>query len=231
MTERVGETCLKEVGELGTFFISETCVEMVGFGILDVNFLMCHIHVTTNKHGFLCVKFLQIETESVIPRHALVKALEPILGIRCIDGDDEEFLIFEGDDAPFGVHVEPPVVGHGRNDFIGQSEGDREGCVLGVDGCAGIAFLFGIVPIGLITRKGEVKLSLLHLGLLQAKEIRVERGEDFGKAFTTHGAESVYIPRNKLHGVLCEFAEIHLVHVALLDEGVVECMGGSEVMP
>lgn len=31
--------------------------------------------------------------------------------------------------------------------------------------------------------------------------------------------------------VLCEFAEIHLVHVALLDEGVMECMGGSEVVP
>ena len=30
---------------------------------------------------------------------------------------------------------------------------------------------------------------------------------------------------------LCEFAEVHLVHVALLDEGVVECVGGSEVVP
>ena len=30
---------------------------------------------------------------------------------------------------------------------------------------------------------------------------------------------------------LCEFAEVHLVHVALLDESVVECVGGSEVVP
>ena len=82
-------------------------------------------------------------------------------------------------------------------------------------------------------------MPLLHLGLLQAKEIRVERGEDFREALTTHGAESVDIPRNEFHFFydlvfqfyLCELAEVHLVHVALLDEGVVECMGGSEVVP
>ena len=69
-----------------------------------------------------------------------------------------------------------------------------EGCVFGVDGCAGISLLLGIVPVGLIAQEGEIKLPLLHLGLLQTKEVRVERSKDFGEALTTHGAESVDIP-------------------------------------
>ena len=74
MTECVGETGIEEVGELGAFFIGETGVVSIGLRVLDVYLLMCHVHVATNKHGFLCIKFLKVETECVIPCHALVKA-------------------------------------------------------------------------------------------------------------------------------------------------------------
>ena len=136
VAESVDETALEQVGELGTFLVGETGVVAVALRILDVDLFVCHVHVATHEDGFPLVECLQIATEGIIPRHALVEPLEPILGVGRIDGDDEEVGVFEGDDTSLGVHVEPAVVGHGRDDFIGQTEGDGLGCVLGVDGSA-----------------------------------------------------------------------------------------------
>ena len=233
MTEGVGEPCGEQFGELGTLLVGETCVEMVGFGVLDVDFLVRHVHVATDEHGLRLVQSLEVEAEGVVPGHALGEALESVLRVGGVDGDDVELGVFECDDASLGEHLTPVAVGEGGDDVLGQTQGNGEGRVLGVDGGAGVAFPLGVVPVGLVAGEGEVELPCLHLGLLQTKEIRVERGEGLRETLAAHGAESVYIPGNEFHvcGELCELAEVHLVHVALLDEGVVECVGGSKVVP
>ena len=77
-----------------------------------------------------------VEAEGVVPGHALGEALEPVLRVGGVDGDDVELGIFEGDDASLGEHLAPVAVGEGGDDVVGQSVGDGEGRVLGVDGGA-----------------------------------------------------------------------------------------------
>ena len=79
MSEGVGKACIEQVGELCTFLICKSCVVAIGFGVLDVYLLVRHIHITTDKYGLLLIEPLEVEAESVVPRHALVKAFEPIL--------------------------------------------------------------------------------------------------------------------------------------------------------
>ena len=64
--------------------------------------------------------------------------------------------------------------------------GHLQRLLLGEDGRAGIAFLFRIVPVLMITRQIQFHLSRLHLRLLQAEYIRIQRVETLHKALA-HG--------------------------------------------
>ena len=90
----------------------------IGLRILDVDFLMCHVHVAANQHGLLLVKTLEIKAECVVPCHALVETLKPILRVGGIDGNDEEGVVFKGDDTTFGVHIHPTVIRNGRDNVF-----------------------------------------------------------------------------------------------------------------
>ena len=70
----------------------------------------------------------------------------------------------------------------------------------GINGRAGIAFLVGIVPVGLIALKREVELTGLHLCFLQTKEISVHLSEDVAEAFALAGPQTVDVPTDKFHG-------------------------------
>ena len=72
--------------------------------------------------------------------------------------------------------------------------GDAQRLVAGVDGCAGVALLVGIVPEGVVAVKLEVELAGLHLGLLQAEEVGVQLAEDIFKALAHTGTQAIDIP-------------------------------------
>ena len=92
-------------------------------------------------------------------------------------------VVLQRDDAPLAVVF--------RNaDAIGHAEW----LVLREDSCAAIPFLLGIVPIALIAVESDVQLTLLHLGLLQAEEVGVQRLEDFAEALTVAGPQPIHIP-------------------------------------
>ena len=50
-----------------------------------------------------------------------------------------------------------------------------------------------------LTARGDLRLTGLHLGFLQAEKIRVLLREIIGKALAQTGAKAVDIPRNQLH--------------------------------
>ena len=152
---------------------------------------MGHIEVAAHDDGFLLVEFHQIATEGVLPRHAVVQTLEAVLAVGCVTGHEVETGHLEGDDTALMVMLlDADAIGHAHR------------FVPAVDGRARVPLLLGIVPIGAVTVKLQVQLSLLHLGLLQAEEIGVQFLEDVGKALAGHCTQAVHIPRDEFH---CNF--------------------------
>ena len=74
-----------------------------------------------------------------------------------------------------------------------------QGLVLGKDGSTGISFLLGIIPVGSIAFKREVKLSFLHLCLLQAEKISIKLGKYVSETFVAAGTQPVYVPGYKFN--------------------------------
>ena len=99
MAEGVDETGIEMLSHLRTFLVGETGVHAVGLGILNVNLLVCHVHIAAHDDGLLGIEFLHITTEGFVPRHTVVETTQAILRIGCIDGDEIEVGIFERDDT------------------------------------------------------------------------------------------------------------------------------------
>jgi len=200
VAEGVDEASLEQLGELRALLVGEPGVLVVRLRILQVYLLVRHVHVAADKDGLAAVEHGEGEAEGIVPRHAARQAAQAVLRVRRIDGDDVEVPVLKRDDPALGVHLPQALVGrHLGDDVGGQSVGDAERTVAGVDGCAAVALLVGIAPVGFVAGELKVELSLLHLRLLQTEEIRVERGKAFAEAFAAHGAESVYIPGNEFH--------------------------------
>lgn len=120
---------------------------------------MCHIQVATHHHGFLGVERQQILAKGIVPRHAVVESAQAILRVGGVHGDKVELRHFEGDDTAFVVVL-----------LNAKAISHAQWLVTRKNGCARIAFLFGRIPIRLITLKRHVELMGLHLCLLQTKK-------------------------------------------------------------
>ena len=183
VTERVGETCVEQLLELGTLLVGEACVLAVALRVLQVDFLMGDVHVAADDDGLAGVEPQEIVAEGVLPRHAVVQATEAVLRIGRVDGHEEEVVHLQRDDAPLTVVLlDVESVGHAER-FAARE-----------DGRARIAFLLGIVPVGLVSVKREVELSLLHLGFLKAEKIGIECLKGLAETFVATGAKPVDIP-------------------------------------
>ena len=195
MAEGVDEPGIEMLGHLCTFLVGETCVHAVGLGILDVNLLVSNVHIAAHDDGLLGIKFLHIPTEGFIPRHAVVETTQAVLRIGRIDGDEIEVGIFECDDATL-------MIGGFCTRFVSPttySIVDRKGFMFRKNCGTRISFFLGIVPIGPIAWEFDIELTLLHLGLLQAEEIGIERLKHFLEVFAHYGTQAVYIPTDEFH--------------------------------
>ena len=195
MAEGIDKTGIEMLGHLRTFLVGETCVHAVGLGILDVNLLVSNVHIAANDDGLLCIKFLHIPTEGFIPRHTVVETTQAVLRIGRIDGDEIEVGIFECDDATL-------MIGGFCTRFVSPtpySIVDRKGLTFLKNNCTSIPSFLGLAPIAPIAREFDIELTLLHLGLLQAEEIGIERLKHFLEVFAHYGTQAVYIPTNEFH--------------------------------
>ena len=150
---------------------------------------MRYIEVAAYYHGLtLCLKTVEEGTEIVFPCHAVVESAQFVLRVGRVAGDEEEVGHLEGDDSSLVVVlVDAYAVAH------------AEWLVLGEDGCTRIAFLVGIVPVGLVSVERQVKLTCLQLGFLQTEEVGIERLKYFTKAFVAYSAEAIDVPGDEFH--------------------------------
>ncbi len=151
----VGEACLEELGEFGAFVEGEACVVAVGVGVFEVYFVVSYVHVAAGDHGFFAVEADEVVAEVVVPCEAVGEAPEAFLGVGRVDVDEEEAFELEGDEASFVVVL-----------FDAESVADVRGCVACEDGCSGIAFLVGIVPVAFVAWELHVDLSVLEFCFL-----------------------------------------------------------------
>ena len=175
--EGVNESAAEQGGELLALFVGESCIAAVALGVLQVDFLMCHVHVAAHDDGLLGVELLQVGLEIVFPPHAVVEPSESVLGVGCIYAYQIELGHLERDDAPFVVVL-----------VDADAVADGEWLMACIDGGSRIAFLVGIVPKALITIELQVELSCLHLRLLKAEEVGIHLAEDVAEAFALAGA-------------------------------------------
>ena len=150
---------------------------------------MRDVHVAADHDGLYVVELDEVVAEGVLPLHAVVEALEPVLGVRRVDADEVEVLELQRYDPALGV-----VLG------VAEIVGDAEGLYARKYGGAGVALLFGVAPELLIARQVELQLSGLQFSLLQAEYVGVEAPEDVLKALFHNGAQAVYVPGYHSHG-------------------------------
>ena len=149
---------------------------------------MRHVHVPADDHGLLRVQAEKIASKSVLPGHAVVQALQPVLGVGRVDADQEKAGVFQRNGPPL------PVV------FLqAQAEADGQGLMLCKNGGAGVALFLRVVPVLQIARRFQRELAGLQLCLLYAEKIRVEGLELLRKALLDRGPQAVDVPGDELH--------------------------------
>ena len=64
---------------------------------------MRNIEVAADDDGLLRAQVKQERAERILPDHAVVETQEPVLRVRCVDGDEVDILELHRDDAPLVV--------------------------------------------------------------------------------------------------------------------------------
>ena len=194
----VHEPGRQQLGHLRPLLVGEAGVHPVRLGVLQVDFLVRHVHVAADDDGLLLVQRLQETAEVVLPRHAVVQPPQPVLTVRRIDIHQVEVLHLQRDDAALVVVF-----------LNAHAVADAERLQAGEDGRAAVALLLRIVPVRLIAGQVQAELPLLQFRLLKAEEIGIQRLERLHEILTHYGPKSVHIPTNKLH-ILTKFsAKLH----------------------
>ena len=156
---------------------------------------MGHVHVAADDDRLGFVQLAQVGAEIVLPAHAVVDALEPVLGVGGVDADQIEVRVFQRDHAALvAVLLHADVIR------------DGEGCVLREDRRAGVALLLRVAPVALIAGEAEVELPGLELGLLETEKIRVQGEKNVLKALFLHGPQAVHVPGKISHSLSLRFA-------------------------
>ena len=97
----------------------------------------------------------QIVPQVVLPRHAIVQALQAVLSIWGVAADQIELVILQSD--------EPPLV---VVDILVHAIGHVQRCVGGEHRRAGVALFVRAVPVDVVLRQVKFDLMRLQLRLL-----------------------------------------------------------------
>ena len=186
--EGVGEAIGQQLAELGALLVGKARIMAVGLGILDIDLLVGHVQVAAEDDGLLGIEALEIGLEIILPRHAVVEALETVLRVGRVAAHQEEVVHLKRDHTPLMVvHINTDAIGHIQRFLSGENSG------------ATVALLVSIVPIALVALEGYVELSGLHLRLLKTEEVGIQLFENITEAFALTGAQAVHVPTNEFH--------------------------------
>ena len=161
---------------------------MIGRRVLKVYLLVRHIKVSAHNHRL--GKGRQVCPEGIFPLHTVVQTAQPVLGIGDIDANQEKILVLQGNHPPLPVvFLYAQAITHGKRRMFG------------IDSRTGVAFLFRVVPIGLIAQELQIQLTGLQFGFLQTEKVCVQLRKDIGKTLAGHGPQAVHIPGDKFHTI------------------------------
>ena len=188
IAEGICKAVVQKLGHLLALLVGKTGIATVGLRILDIYLLMCHVQVAADHHSLLGIQSLQELAEIIFPGHTVIQSFQLGLGVRGVAGYEIEVVILQGDDSSFVV-----VLLHAH------TVAHAQWLVAGIDGCARISLLLGIVPVAFVAIELQVELTFLHLGLLQAEEVGIERLELALEVLAHASTQAIHVPGYKLH--------------------------------
>ena len=113
VTESVNKSAIQQTCELLTLLVCETSIAAIGLWVLDIDFLVRHIHISTHDDWFLSIELVQIVLEVTLPGHSIIQPFQSILGIRCIDRYEVEVGHLQSDDTSLMiVFLHPDTIRH-----------------------------------------------------------------------------------------------------------------------
>ena len=183
VTEGIDETSFQQLRHLAALFIRKAGILPVGLRILQVDFLMSHVHVPRCHHRLMLRQLTQVCTEGILPFHSIGQALQFILGIRCIYGNEVEIFELRSNHAAFMVVLlDTQTVGNADRFFFAKYRR------------SGVSLLLSVVPVLVIARKIHLNLAFLQLGFLQTENICIYFIEEVHEVLPHNGTQTVYIP-------------------------------------
>ena len=144
---------------------------------------MRDIEITADDNRFFRTQIKEERAKGILPVHAVIEAFERALCIRRVDSNEVDIRQLHRNDAPLVVVL-----------LYTDAIGHREGLYARKDRRTRIPLFLCAVKILLIAGQIEDRLSLLHLGLLQAEYIGIQLLERFHEALLERGAQSVDVP-------------------------------------
>ena len=189
--EAVGKTSVQQLGHFGALLIGKACAHVVGLIVLDIDLAVGNVQVAAKDHRLFGVQRQQICPESVLPLHAVVQPLQAVLTVGCVAVHQIKRRVFQRQHSSFVVVLlHADAHGHGQRRFPAPA------------GRSGVAFLFGGIGVLRVARRGKIRLTGLHLGLLHREDVGIQRGKALGKAVGKAGTQAVDIPADEFHAVL-----------------------------
>jgi two-component system response regulator YesN len=103
ITEGINKAALQQLCHLIPFIDGKARILGIRFGILEVNFLMCHIQIPAYHHRLLLIQIKKELSEILLPFHAVIQSCQLSLGIRGVYGNQIEILIFRSNNSALAV--------------------------------------------------------------------------------------------------------------------------------
>ena len=187
--EGIGKARRLQLAQLAALLIGEARRAAVGAGVLQINVLVRDVQIAAEDDRLLGVELLQVAAQVVLPLHAVVDARQLVLGVGHIEVHKVKIRVFQRDGAPLVVV-----------DVLVETVPYRQCGRFRPDGRTGVALFVGAVDIFGVACRCKIRLTGLHLRLLNAEEIRIQRVEGILKALFQAGAQAVDIPADEFHG-------------------------------
>lgn len=201
--EGVDEAGLEEGLEAGALLVGEAMGLVIGAGVGKVFLGVGDIEIAAEDNGLFLLELFAVGQEGRIPMlPAHVQAGEFALAVGGVNGDQPEFGILGGQDSPLFIGVTEDVTFYlvFVDNCLGQAAGDVERLGFAEDGGAGVAFLFGRVPVFVILWQVDFSLTLFSFGFLNTQNIRLVLGDKRLKsAFIDDCADAVDVPGVDFH--------------------------------
>ena len=144
---------------------------------------MRYIQITAENNRLCLFQLFQVCKKIFLPFHTIIQSCKLALGVWCIHGNKVIIFKLQCDHTPFLVVL-----------LDSKSVAYADWFLLGKYCCPRITFFLRIIPVLMISRCVQFKLSFLHLRLLNAENVCVRLLKKIHKSFSGTCTDTIYIP-------------------------------------